>query len=296
MDTILIAVLSTQFGQVDDSTNSKPTVSGLLKRIADHFTYANETNLIQERLLNLLSRFEAVKQWNVDSTPLRILQSAMKHLEVASDSHLDIFHELISSSADAEIKLKSFNMLTELMPKLEPSQNQDRTSKIWLLIRSNLQWKSGRTAAVVRCSAALCLQFAFNHQVLDIGPDSVEDYLLMILPLVEDETVSTRKTACTLLQHCCLMTQPIPKIQLMDAAFQCLMGRLNDVSREIRQLAVLTSRCILNHWKEIGCIQAKYVQEFTRLLRILVREEDKSIRDASEGVLKAMEEEVLKSG
>ena len=160
-----------------------------------------------------------MKPWNTNSVPWRILQSAMKHLQLVNESHLDIFYELISSSADAEIKLKSFNILTELMQKLKPNPNQDFVLKLWLLIRSNLQWKSGRTSAVIRSSAALCLEFAFCHHVLDIRSDNVEDYLQVILQLIEDETVSTRKTACTLLQHCCLISQPFPKIQLMDAAF-----------------------------------------------------------------------------
>ena len=62
-----------------------------------------------------------------------------------------------------------------------------------------------------------------------------------------------------------------------------LMGRLNDVSREVRQLAVMVSYHILDHWIRLVCIQEKYVQEFTRLLRILVKEEDKSVREVAEG-------------
>ena len=62
-----------------------------------------------------------------------------------------------------------------------------------------------------------------------------------------------------------------------------LMGRLNDISREVRLLAVVTSHHVLDHWTRLGCIQAKHVQEFTRLLRILIKEEDKSIREAVEG-------------
>ena len=61
------------------------------------------------------------------------------------------------------------------------------------------------------------------------------------------------------------------------------MGRLNDVSREVRQLAVMVSYHILDHWICLVCIQEKYVQEFTRLLRILVKEEDKSVREVAEG-------------
>lgn len=61
------------------------------------------------------------------------------------------------------------------------------------------------------------------------------------------------------------------------------MGRLNDVSREVRQLAVMVSYHILDHWIRLVCIQEKYVQEFTRLLRILVKEEDKSVREVAEG-------------
>lgn len=195
--------------------------TGILARITDYLNYSNETSLIQEKLSTILSRFVAVEDWNTESIPWRILQSAMQYLEEVNDLHFDIFQKLISSSSVPEIRLKSFNMLTESMSKLRPNQNQDVQSKLWLLIRSNLQWKSGRTSAVIRSSASLCLELAFHHHVLDIRTDIVEDYLQVILPLAEDETISTRKTACALLQHCCLMNQPIPKVHLMDAAFKC---------------------------------------------------------------------------
>ena len=147
--------------------------------------------MINDRLASVWHSFEELDSRGCE-TSLRVLQFICQQLNILDGSVVEIVAKLISSSVKSpEIQLKSINLLTSSMPSLASSGDLI-VETIVPQIKGFLQWKAGRTAAAVRSAATVCMWSVINHQVLKIDADNIEEYVRIFLPLLEDETVSTR--------------------------------------------------------------------------------------------------------
>ena len=127
-------------------------LSGVLERVAVRLKFPDVDSMIRERLPVLWTSFEEpIDKWTTTTLAWKILQFLAGDLQLINNYVFDLICQTIISTSSPEIRLKSFNLLTASMEKVEC--NPAHLEAILLL---NIKWKSGRCASVLRSCAALC--------------------------------------------------------------------------------------------------------------------------------------------
>lgn len=160
--------------------------------------------MIGERLPVLWSTFEEpVDKWTSTTLAWKILQFVSGDLNLINPYVFNLIRQTIISTSIPEIRLKSFNMLTASMEKI-----QCDPSHLEAILLANIKWKPGRSSSVLRSCAALCAYTAIIHRKLDIVQSNIDVFTDSFLPLVEDEVVNTRLAAIRILKRCLLTGRP----------------------------------------------------------------------------------------
>lgn len=160
--------------------------------------------MIRQRLPVLWTNFEEpIDKWTTSTLSWKILQFVANDMKIVNDYVFDLIRQTIVSSSSPEIKLKCFNMLTASMEKVECDP-----ANLEVILLTNIKWKPGRSASVLRSCAALCTYAAITHRKLDITQSNINVFTDCLLPLVEDEVVNTRLAAIRILKRCLLIGRP----------------------------------------------------------------------------------------
>lgn len=197
MNQLVSVALSLEGSKESDFSSRQMS---LLEKMAVRLEYPNVETMIQQRLPALLTSDCQPGKWTTTSPSWRILQFVAGELKMIDAYVFDLLRQTISSNPNPEVKLKSFNMLTasmEHLQSIDPNQLQ-------AILLASVKWKPGRSASVLRSSAALCAYAAIHHRKLEIIPSNVNTMADSFVDLVEDEVVNTRLAAIKILQHCCL--------------------------------------------------------------------------------------------
>jgi hypothetical protein len=201
MNQLVSVALSLEGSKESDFSSRQMS---LLERMAVRLEYPNVETMIQQRLPALLTSEGEPGQWTTTSPSWRILQFVAGELKMIDSYVFDLLRQTISSNPNPEVKLKSFNMLTasmEHLQSIDPAQLQ-------AILLASVKWKPGRSASVLRSSAALCAYAAIHHRKLEIIPSNLNTMADSFVDLVEDEVVNTRLAAIKILQHCLFAGRP----------------------------------------------------------------------------------------
>lgn len=151
--------------------------------------------MIRHQLPILWTTFQELPdEWTPSSLPWNILQFVAGDMKIINSFIFDCIQDTINTTKSPEIKLKSFNLLTTSMERIECD-----SKKLQTLLLANVKWKAGRSASVLRSSVALCAYTAISHQKLEIIPSNLDTFVEAFLPLVEDEILGTRLAAIQIL-------------------------------------------------------------------------------------------------
>ncbi len=238
---------------------------------------------------------EKPDRWTVTSFPWKILQFVAGDLRLVNDFVFDLLRQTIGSTTCPEIKLKSFNMLTASMDRVECDPAQFQT-----ILLANIKWKPGRSASVLRSCAALCAYTAILHQKVQVTPSNVDIYAGAFLHLVEDEIVNSRLAAIRALKRCLLVAKPsnldsviTSKFDPVSTTFEivfkisafylAMMGRLNDVSKDVRQGVMAGLRDVFLHWRKKGSPSQVMEKKFIDMIKVLSRDDDLPSKTYAEG-------------
>ncbi|XP_057370064.1 uncharacterized protein LOC130690853 [Daphnia carinata] len=250
----------------------------LLQLVASRLSYSNINSMIQQKLPSLLSEADPSK-WTITSSSWKILQFIARDMKMIDNFIFDLLCQTIAATQCPEIKLKSFNMLTGSMDHVQctdPAQFQ-------VMLLANVKWKPGRSASVLRSSAALCAYAAVQHHKLEIIPSNIDVIANSFVDLVEDEAINTRLAAIRIIQRCLIAGRPAN----LDSILTTLMGRLNDISKDVRQGAMTGLRDVFIHWRGQGAPCAMETK-FIDLVRVLARDDDLPSKTFADGVLQSM--------
>jgi hypothetical protein len=166
MNQLVSVALSLEGSKESDFSSRQMS---LLERMAVRLEYPNVETMIQQRLPALLTSEGEPGQWTTTSPSWRILQFVAGDMKMIDSYVFDLLRQTISSNPNPEVKLKSFNMLTasmEHLQSIDPAQLQ-------AILLASVKWKPGRSASVLRSSAALCAYAAIHHRKLEIIPSNV---------------------------------------------------------------------------------------------------------------------------
>lgn len=201
MDQLVSVALSLDGSKESDFFSRQMS---LLRKMAVRLEYPNVETMIQQRLPALLTSEGEPGQWATTSPSWRILQFVAGEMKIIDGYVFDLLRQTISSNQNPEVKLKSFNMLTASMEHLQcidPAQIQ-------AILLASVKWKPGRSASVLRSSAALCAYAAVHHRKLEILPSNIDAISDSFVDLVEDEVVNTRLAAIKILHRCLFAGRP----------------------------------------------------------------------------------------
>lgn len=164
--------------------------------LASKCDYPNAFTMIHAKLPSLW-KYEEPEKWDTSSPPWRILSFIAGELKAINGFVFDLLLRTIETTPQAEIKLKSFNMLTGAMETLECEPYQ-----LQLVLLTNLKWKAGRTASVLRSSVALCALTALKTGRLQMDKENANVWADVLHYLIEDELTNTRLTVLKILKIC----------------------------------------------------------------------------------------------
>ncbi|KAI9550138.1 hypothetical protein GHT06_006412 [Daphnia sinensis] len=276
MNQLLSVTLSLEGSDQSDFLSRKMS---LLQPIASRLGFSNIDTMIQQRLPSLLASEADPARWTTTSPPWKILQFVARDMKMIDNFVFDLLCQTIAATTCPEIKLKSFNMLTGSMSHIQCTD----PAQLQTMLLANVKWKPGRSASVLRSSAALCAYAAVQHNKLEIIPSNIDVIANSFVDLVEDEAVNTRLAAIRIIQRCLLAGRPAN----LDSILTTLMGRLNDVSKDIRQGAMAGLRDVFIHWRGQGdpcAMEAKFID----LVRVLARDDDLPSKTFADGILQSM--------
>ncbi|EFX62296.1 hypothetical protein DAPPUDRAFT_119461 [Daphnia pulex] len=166
MNQLVSVALSLEGSKESDFSSRQMS---LMARMAVRLEYPNVETMIQQRLPALLTSEGEPGQWTTTSPSWRILQFVAGDMKMIDGYVFDLLRQTISSNPNPEVKLKSFNILTasmEHLQSIDPAQLQ-------AILLASVKWKPGRSASVLRSSAALCAYAAIHHRKLEIIPSNV---------------------------------------------------------------------------------------------------------------------------
>ena len=264
--------------------------------MAVRLEYPDVDTMVKQKLPDLWATCnEKPDKWTSNSFHWKMLQFVAGDLRLVNEFVFDLLVQTIASTTCPEIKLKSFNLLTASMERVEcdPAQFQ-------CILLANIKWKPGRSASVLRSCVALCAFTAILHNKIEITPSNVDVYADAFLHLVEDEIVNSRLTAIRVLKRCLLVGKPanldtiltsklqfkVHFVSVTITLFAALMGRLNDVSKGV--MAGLRDAFL--NWRKEGSPHQVMEKRFIELTRILSRDDDLPSKTYAEGKLRLTHE------
>lgn len=152
------------------------------------------------------------------SSPWRILSFIASDLKAIDGFTFGLLRRVIETTPSAEMKLKSFNMLTAAMNDLE-CESPDLQS----LLLANLKWKAGRSASVLRSSVALCAVTALECKKIQLNKENAEAWANVLQYIIEDELTNTRLMALKILKHCLISSQLANKDKFISGNDQLVL-------------------------------------------------------------------------
>ncbi|XP_057380977.1 uncharacterized protein LOC130703562 [Daphnia carinata] len=276
MNQLLSVALSLEGSDQPDFLARKMS---MLQLVASRLCYSNINAMVQQKLPSVLASEADPLKWTITSSSWKILQFIARDMKMIDNFVFDLLCQTIAATQCPEIKLKSFNMLTGSMDHVQctdPAQFQ-------AMLLANVKWKPGRSASVLRSSAALCAYAAVQHHKLEIIPSNIDVIANSFVDLVEDEAINTRLAAIRIIQRCLIAGRPAN----LDSILTTLMGRLNDISKDVRQGAMTGLRDVFIHWRGQGAPCAMETK-FINLVRVLARDDDLPSKTFADGVLQSM--------
>ncbi|GFG28909.1 hypothetical protein Cfor_12253 [Coptotermes formosanus] len=216
--------------------------------------------LFKRHIEPMLQEFEASSDsWSLCSPERFIFEAILTYAGSAIGLHLHtvgmILATCLKPEKDPEVKLKIFTILsTNIVCREELKQApESRTFLIKLVedvIIPNLVWRAGRTAEAIRTAAISCLYATFQHSADSTSPFTVSDTLAtvmepltpLLLTLVEDSSKKTRLITCRTLCRLMKLLRMIGlhTADLVHQIYPVVLKRLDDVSDDVRQAAVMT--------------------------------------------------------
>ena len=145
-------------------------------------------------------------------------------------------------------------------------------------VQKQMKWKVGRTSAAIRSAAVLCMWSMLQHQKYHIPATNLDEFVKLVLRLVEDEVILTRVTSARILTLTFRQWENVDR--KMDDVFTTLAGRADDISREVRREALLALESIFITSGKFG---DPFREKFNKLLGTLSLDEDLSTRQTAEG-------------
>lgn len=188
-------------------------LAAILERIAANLQFADISTMIRQRLPDLWTTFEEPPdKWTATSLPWKIIQFVAGEMKIVNPFIFDQIHQTINFTTYPDMKLKCFNLLTASMERIECDSEQLQS-----LLLTNVKWKPGRSASVLRSCVTLCAYAAITQHKIEIVPSNLNVFVESFLPLVEDEITSTRLATIRILKHCLLLGVGQPT--KLDAVF-----------------------------------------------------------------------------
>ncbi|XP_049801252.1 dynein axonemal assembly factor 5 [Schistocerca nitens] len=213
--------------------------------------------LFEKYALSVLEDLQrTAESWSVCSSERFIFEAILRHSGTVFGLHADTILSILKATMkpdnDAEMRLKSFTILSDILKEKE--KNLERAQDAGLFLISflqdvavpNMAWRAGRSAEAVRTACVACVWAAVNPGVCGALSDPrvlapVGSALFpTLLALIEDQAHRSRLLALYSLCRLIVISRSagLFNAEHIRQIYPVVLKRLDDVNDEVRTSAV----------------------------------------------------------
>ncbi|XP_047109204.1 dynein axonemal assembly factor 5 isoform X2 [Schistocerca piceifrons] len=213
--------------------------------------------LFEKYALSVLEDLQrTAESWSVCSSERFIFEAILRHSGTVFGLHADTILSILKATMkpdnDAEMRLKSFTILSDILKEKE--KNLERAQDAGLFLISflqdvavpNMAWRAGRSAEAVRTACVACVWAAVNPGVCGALSDPhvlapVGSALFpALLALIEDQAHRSRLLALYSLCRLIVISRSagLFNAEHIRQIYPVVLKRLDDVNDEVRTSAV----------------------------------------------------------